>query len=249
MIQAIHKKFSDKKEALEAIIKNFDAKTLNYDKLDRNTIKLFDLEGTILNVKSFKVPNIINKFVYRFFRKSKAQRSYEYALKLLDLGIGTPQPIAFYEFPKLLAFDKSYYISAHLDCDYTFRDLTKNFDLPDYENILRAFTRFTYKLHENNVLFLDHSPGNTLIKIVDNGYEFFLVDLNRMQFKPLNYYERIQNFARLTTHKSMIKIMSDEYAKCMDKKANDVYDLMWELTDKFQEKFHRKKRLKKKLKF
>jgi len=83
----------------------------------------------------------------------------------------------------------------------------------------------------------------------DGDYEFFLVDLNRMQFKPLSFEERIQNFARLTTHQSMVEVMSDEYAKLMNEDYNKTFSLMWKLTQEFQEKFHRKRRLKKKLKF
>jgi hypothetical protein len=58
---------------------------------DRNVIKLFDLNGQTINIKSFKVPNIVNK-AYKYFRKSKAKRSFEYATILLENGIGTPQP-------------------------------------------------------------------------------------------------------------------------------------------------------------
>ena len=89
-------------------------------------IKLFDLEGERINVKSFKVPNLINQVVYNFFRKSKAQRSFEYASNLLSLDIGTPTPNAFYERPTILLFKKSYYISQHLNCDLTYRELTTN---------------------------------------------------------------------------------------------------------------------------
>jgi hypothetical protein len=38
---------------------------------DRNVIKLFDLNGQTINIKSFKVPNIVNKIAYKYF-KSKA---------------------------------------------------------------------------------------------------------------------------------------------------------------------------------
>ena len=146
-------------------------------------------------------------------------------------------------------FKKSFYVSEHLECDLTYRELTTNFNYPDYETILRNFTRFTFKLHEENILFLDHSPGNTLIKKVDDNYEFYLVDLNRMQFKPINFQTRIKNFSRLTIHKSMVEIMSDEYAKISNKDYNKVFDLMWSYTESFQKKFHRKKDLKNKLKF
>ena len=114
---------------------------------------------------------------------------------------------------------------------------------------MRAFTRFTYKLHKNNILFLDHSPGNTLITKPGKDYTFSLVDLNRMVFKPLSFEERIKNFQRLTIHESMVKIMSDEYAKSSGEPFDTIFPIMWRSTQQFQEKFHRKKRLKKKLKF
>jgi hypothetical protein len=99
------------------------------------------------------------------------------------------------------------------------------------------------------VLFLDHSPGNTLIKKVENSYKFYLVDLNRMQFKALDFETRIKNFERLTIHKSMVRTMSDEYAKCSGEDFDKVFDLMWSSTQNFQEKYQRKRQFKKKLKF
>ncbi|WP_338733089.1 lipopolysaccharide kinase InaA family protein [Mangrovimonas cancribranchiae] len=249
MKHVVVKKFLQDEVMLTKFISNFDSEGEDFGNQDRNSLKLFDLNGLTINVKSFKVPNVVNQIAYKFFRKSKAQRSFEYANKLAKLGIGTPQPIAYYEFTTPFLFQKSYYISEQLDCDYTYRDLTQDFNIPNYESILRAFTRFTYKLHENNVLFLDHSPGNTLIKVNNNDYEFFLVDLNRMAFKPLDFNTRIKNFARLTIHEKMVEVMSDEYAKCIGEPYEKVFRLMWQYTNEFQYRFYRKKRLKKKLKF
>lgn len=249
MKKVFHKSYESYQETIQGFIENFNSSGEQFGKAARNTIKLFDLGTQTINVKSFKIPNIFNQIAYKFFRKSKAQRSFEYANKLIKLGIGTPQPIAYYEFATPFLFKKSYYISEHLECDLTYRELTTNFDYPDYETILRAFTRFTFKLHKDNILFLDHSPGNTLIKKVKDHYDFYLVDLNRMKFKPLSFETRIKNFSRLTIHKSMVEIMSDEYAKLCNEDYNKVFDLMWRSTEDFQRKFHRKKRLKKKLKF
>lgn len=220
-----------------------------YGGAERNTIKLFDLDGKTINIKSFKVPNLINQIAYRFFRKSKAQRSYEYAVRLTDLGIGTPEPIAYAVKTTPFAFKQSYYVSEHLECDLTYRELTKDLNYPDHENILRAFTRFTFELHEKGINFLDHSPGNTLIKKVNGNYHFYLVDLNRMEFKPMDFEARIHNFRRLTIHKSMIEVMSDEYSKISGKDYDTIFKLMWDYTQDFQEKYHRRRRLKKKLKF
>lgn len=236
----------DKAELL-SLIENFD--DLNGGTGERNIIKILKFNGININIKAFKIPNIINQVVYSFFRKSKAQRSFEYAIKLKNLGIGTPKPIAYFEYKSNSLFKKSFYVSEQQDCDLTYRELTTNFDYPDYEDMLRAFTRFTYNLHEKGIHFLDHSPGNTLIKKKHKSYDFYLVDLNRMNFAPLDFETRIKNFAKLTIHKSMVEIMSDEYAKCIGKPYDKIFDLMWKETEAFQYRFHRKKRLKKRLKF
>lgn len=247
--QVIHKDFNTIQEFLNDSIINFDVKGKPFGHQDRNSLKIFQFKDMTVNVKSFKVPNIINQIAYRFFRKSKAQRSFEYANKLVEFHIGTPQPMAYYEFTTPFLFKKSYYISEHLGYDLTYRELTTDLNYPNHENILRAFTRFTYGLHEHGVHFLDHSPGNTLIRLNHGDYKFYLVDLNRMNFGKLDFETRIKNFAKLTIHKSMIEVMSDEYAKCAGYDFKRVFNLMWEETQAFQERFYRKKRLKKNLKF
>lgn len=247
--QRIHKSYIEQQSFLDDIITHYDTKGEDFGNQDRNSLKLFKLENRILNVKSFRIPNIFNQIAYRFFRKSKAQRSFEYAERLMSLNIGTPQPVAYYEFSTFLMFKKSFYISEQLDCDITYRELLTNLDYPDYEEILRAFTRFTFQMHEKQVHFLDHSPGNTLIKKVGNEFEFYLVDLNRMEFKPMDLETRITNFSKLTIHKSMVEIMSDEYAKCSGEDYNRIFNLMWSSTEAFQNRYHRKRRLKNKILF
>ncbi|WP_235835801.1 lipopolysaccharide kinase InaA family protein [Cognatitamlana onchidii] len=245
----IHKDFESNTPFFDDIINHFDSKGEAFGNQDRNALKLFQLDDLTINVKSFKIPNMVNRLAYRFFRKSKAQRSYEYANKLTRLGVGTPQPIGYYEFTSLFVFKNSYYISEQLECDLTFRELLTDLNYPDHESILRAFTRFTFQLHEKGILFLDHSPGNTLIQINDGDYKFYLVDLNRMVFKSLDFETRIKNFSRLTIYEWMVEIMSDEYAKSSGKDYNEIFNLMWDSTRTFQQKYHRKERIKKKLKF
>ncbi len=249
MNKVFHKTYEPFESELDNFIENFDVLGEDFGNQERNSLKLFQLGDETINVKSFKVPHLINQIAYRFFRKSKAQRSFEYANTLKDLNIGTPHPVAYYEFKTPFLFKKSYYISEQIDCDYTYRELTTDFNIPNYDAILRAFTRFTFDLHENGVHFLDHSPGNTLIKKTEKGYDFYLVDLNRMEFKDLDFETRIKNFSKLTIHKSMVEVMSDEYAKCSGENYETIFNLMWYETEAFQEKYHRKRRLKKKLKF
>lgn len=245
----IHSAFKSNSSFFDDIIYNFDTKGEDFGDQDRNSLKLFQLGNKTINVKSFRIPNIVNQIVYRFFRKSKAQRSYEYANKLMELNVGTPQPIGYYEFKTLLLFNKSYYISEQLDCDLTYRELTKDLNYPNHESILRAFTRFTFQLHKKGILFLDHSPGNTLIKLNNGDYQFYLVDLNRMEFGTFDFETRVKNFARLTVEESIVQVMSDEYAKCTGEDYNKIFNLMWQETLSFQDNFYRRERLKKKYKF
>ena len=245
----IHKDFEGQKDQLDHLVKSFDTDGVVFGNQDRNTLKVFDLGDLKINVKSFRVPNIINQFVYKIFRKSKAQRSFEHAVRLTELGIGTPKPIAYYVANHPLLFKRSYYLSEHLDYDLTFRELTRDLNYPEHENILRAFTRFTYKLHENGIKFLDHSPGNTLIRKTADGYQFYLVDLNRMTFASLSLDERLKNFERLTKHESMVRTMSEEYAKCLGETGDEIFNKIWVHTQNFQRQFHRRQCLKRKLKF
>ncbi|MGM0390172.1 MAG: lipopolysaccharide kinase InaA family protein [Bacteroidota bacterium] len=243
------KKYQDKKEEILHFIQFFNEEGTLLNDGKRNLLKIFEFEGEKINIKSFKIPNPVNKIVYRFFRKSKAERSFTYAEYLISKNIGTPYPIAFAERKSGFTFQDSYYISEHLEYDLTFRELVNDPNYPQREEILRAFTRFTYELHEKKIEFLDHSPGNTLIQMHKGNYKFFLVDLNRMNFKKLNFEERMKNFSRLTPKKEMIEVMSNEYASLINKPEAEVFEEMWMYTNDFQKKFRRKKELKKKLKF
>ncbi|TRX02778.1 Kdo domain containing protein [Flavobacterium gawalongense] len=247
----IHPNFLKNKSSLLTMIENFDTSGVLFGDGKRNKIKLFDLEDKTINIKSFKIPNIVNQVAYKYFRKSKARRSYEYANKLLENGIGTPQPIAYAENFKLSGLEKSFYISEHLQAELTFRELVQNPDYPDHENILRQFTKFTFDLHEKGIEFLDHSPGNTLIKKIAEGkYNFYLVDLNRMNFHDdMDFDSRMKNFNRLTPKIEMLAVMSDEYAKLYNKEYEEVFSKICFYTNDFQFKFHRKIEQKKKLLF
>ena len=236
-------------KTLQDILDNFDNSGKLFIAGNRNSIKLFEYEGTIINVKAFKVPNWFNKIIYKYIRDSKAKRSYNYATLLLEKGIGTPKPIAFYEQKSFLGLEKSFYISQHLEFDLMFRDLVENNNYPDRENILKQFMSFCYKLHQNGIEFLDHSPGNTLIKKEsENKYSFYLVDLNRMIFhKEMTFEQRMKNLSRLTPYQDMIQIMSKEYAILSNEEEDLVFDTLWKYTSEFQYNFYRKKRIKNKL--
>ncbi len=250
MIIKIHPDFKTYQTKILNCISNFDKQGQLIYGGSRNSIKTFDIGGLELNIKAFQKPNFIKKIIYTYFRASKAKRSYNYAQYLTDKGIGTPKPIAYVEHKNIMGLTSSYYVSEHLKFDLMFRELVTDSEWPEHETILRQFTQFCFKLHENGIEFKDHSPGNTLIKKVnDSHYEFYLVDLNRMRFhESMTLEQRMFNLRRLTPKLDMVSIIADEYAKLSEENSEKLFKMLWEATSGFQKKFHRKKRFKNRFK-
>jgi len=246
----VHPDFIKFKKEISDCLNHFSDKGNEVYKGSRNKIKAFHLKELELNIKAFKKPNIIKKIIYTYFRESKAKRSYEYALKLLEFGINTPQPIAYVEKRDALGLTESYYACEHIEYDMMFRKLVAEPDLEHRTEILNQFTQFCFKLHENGIEFKDHSPGNTLIKYVGHGnYDFYLVDLNRMTFhKHMSLKQRMHNLRRLTPQLEMVSLITEEYAKLSGENSEKLFKMLWEQTSDFQRKFHRKQRMKQKFK-
>lgn len=230
MNYVINEKYNDLKDIILSIPDLFE-KSNEVVAKGRNTIKIIETNGVRLNIKSFKIPNFVNRFAYKYARPSKAKRSFEYGSKLLAMGINTPEPVAYIEYTNLFGLTSSYYISIHEECDYTFRELIGR-DINEIKDVLVEFTRFTYKFHLNGVYFIDHSPGNTLIKETDEGYEFSLVDLNRTIFykEPLNIELGVKNFYRLGSTPEMVEVMAKEYADLRSVSPDIVLAKMMKMT-------------------
>ena len=243
----IHSKFKHYKIGIQSFIDNFDTQGKTIYQGSRNELKCDVIKDIYVNIKRFQIPNWVNQFAYRWIRSSKAKRSFTYANTLLERNVNTPDPIAYQENYSFLGLLNSYYISIQLDYDFTFRELTYQPNFPDREKIIRDFTRFTYHFQEKGIFFIDHSPGNTLIKKRNGKYEFYLVDLNRMKFKNLSFYDQIKNFARLTPDREIYVIIADEFAKITNKNSIEVLDLMWEEVKIARKKMEKKQAFKKKL--
>lgn len=210
----------------------------------RNEIKKIPCDDYSIVVKSFKVPNLLNRIVYTYFRGSKALKSYENALRLRALKINTPEPVAIIQ-EMTPTLHKSYFLSIAFEYDYTLRPALRDPDFEEREELLRAFARFTAHLHENGVLHNDYSQGNILIKKEKDGYIFSIVDINRMQFKTLTKAERFNNFSRLWADKDVLEIIAKEYARIVGYDEQETFDALVAFDEKHK-KFKQFKRLFKK---
>jgi len=211
----------------------------------RNILKLFEHQNTRIVVKSFKTPNIINQIVYSTFRKSKAARSYMYSQKLIALGIATPRPIAFVEERQWGLFRRSYYLSEHFDFDFEIRDVLHDENFTGREDILKAFARFSYQLHEAGVYHVDYSPGNVLIKQNHQVYRFSIVDVNRMEFITFTPTLRLKNLSRFSASEEDTRMIATFYAEVAGLDVNWSCETLMHYHHKHQEYRQRKQALKK----
>jgi len=191
-------------------IKSYFKKNDNSIHKARNELKIITYENIDIVVKSFKVPNLLRRIFYTYFRDTKAKKSYDNSIKIGDF---TPKPIGYIEFFKGELLDESYFIAKKFDYDFTIREplLDKNF--ANREVIFKAFAFFTYQLHESNIFHNDYSPGNILIKEDEIGYIFKIVDINRMKFLELSSDMRAKNFEKLWADDEDLKIMAEAYCQ------------------------------------
>ena len=63
----------------------------------RNEVRRYRVKNEWLVVKKYKQPNIIQRIVYTFFKKSKTERAYLFAGMLRKRGFDTPHEVAYIE--------------------------------------------------------------------------------------------------------------------------------------------------------
>ena len=179
----------------------------------RNTIKSYRIEGMDIVVKSYGNPLFINRIIYGNIRSSKAKRAYNYALKLRDYGIGTPQPLAYIEIKKGLILHKSFFISLKSTFPNRLSDLCTETPAKDVDKLARGIAVFTAKLHDLGILHKDYSSGNLLYEINKDEVLLQVIDLNRMRFGRVGRKKGCKNFERLCLNDEILSRIAEEYAE------------------------------------
>lgn len=177
----------------------------------RNVLKTFQIEDLTVVVKSFKKPHLPNKIVYTFFRQTKARRSFENAVLLLEREILTPFPLAYIEEKQKGLLARSFYISVF---EKGFREIREEMmGIGGNENFVRDLAFFISDLHKKGILQKDLSPGNILTQSKGQNNLFCLVDINRMLLKNnISKTERYKNFKRISEKVSIIDDLAENYA-------------------------------------
>jgi len=234
----IHPEYRFLKDYIESIPTRFESLTKILYK-DRNVIKMDETNGLKLVIKSYGRIFLTNRIRYSFFHPSKAERAYTYGTKLLEKGFKTPQPVAYIEEFDNGLLSNSYFISLYTDS----LPLSKVMPTDEME-ITKALTAYTYDLHQSGIYHMDYSRGNILCKKMDDGYQFSLIDNNRMRFGRFSFSDRLKNFRRLGLSKRQLVTVAREYARLDNKNERDTTQALMAYVAEHEERHIMKKRAK-----
>jgi len=123
------------------------------------------------------------------FKPSKAKRSWNGAIELLRRGIGTAQPIAYFEKVGDKTLKQNFYICEHVQSDFSIGEIFAAFSRgePTYhgltpEEVYKQFAQFCQNMHGRLIFFRDFSGGNILVKQDENKQlSFSLIDTARLR--------------------------------------------------------------------
>lgn len=191
----------------------------------RNELRQFEYNGRQYVAKSFHT-NPINRFVYGVLRKSKAERSYLHALRLREIGVGTPEPVAFMDVRKWGVLTDSYYFSNLSECSHVYVEIfSHKFECED--DLMREIGRKVAVMHNNGLAHLDFGRGNILFEETKGGgVKIDIVDLNRMYFGELSMEKGCKNLERLPANPHQHRLIAEEYAKERGFDADKCYQLI-----------------------
>lgn len=195
---------------------------------DRNEIKIIEQDGLKMCIKSFNRVTAFNRYMYSWFRATKAKRSYKVACRLKQAGIHTPEPVGYVEvYGKGHLLEKAYYVSLYLDHQFDMKDvLEKTIDCQ--ERILTSFAHeMATVVHPAGAWHNDLSLGNVLInKVGEDDWSFSFIDLNRLTFKRhILPTQGLINLKKMTNNPVALALMAEQYALSADRSPR-LYSLL-----------------------
>ena len=170
---------------------------------------IYEQDGLV--IKQFAKPGPLKALIYGLFVKSKARRSYEYAGRLIDHEVYTPDPVAYREVRVCGFLRDSYYVCLKAVGTHTFNELIGHPEFPNRNEILSSIGWYTACMHEIGALHQDYSGGNIMFD--EDGF-VEVIDLNRIRWcKHIGFEEGCKNFERLNIDREALTIMAESYAK------------------------------------
>ena len=218
---------------------------LIYD--SRNTVRVFKQEDEKIVVKRFHRSPLHQRFDYTFVRPSKCKRAYNYALKLQELGINTPTPIACIEEYHFGLFLRGYLVTTFCG-DPDLRLLRE--EQEEHDDLIDALAHFLVTMHEKGFFHGDTNLSNFLYRkdaSAPQGYCITTIDINRSLFvENPSREDCIRNLMRLTHVRPVLKKIISRYAELREWNVEWAVSLVMQKLDNFEKKKELTKKMKKK---
>ena len=209
----------------------------------RNQVRILELDGLRMVAKRFKRPMLHQRIDYTFIRPSKARRAYTYGLRFLELGISTPQPIAYIETYGHGLYTDGYLVTAYCP-DSDMRLLREESD--SHPELVTALMTFIVDMHCKGCLHGDTNLSNFLYhadKESPTGYALTTIDINRSHFIPQpTPHQCLCSLMRLTHQRPLLTMLVEQYAVIRGWNTESSVNAVMRCLDRFE----KTKRLKKK---
>lgn len=181
----------------------------------RNDVFKFHHEGRPIALKCFRNKGAWKKVAYRV-STSKARRSYEHSLRLIEVGIHSPQPIAWREDWEGPWLQESYYLSDFTDYSHDLSAI-RNPKTVDWELKAKIAGETVGKMHQVEIDHLDLNSGNLLFaKNEDGEWESVIIDNNRMRMGPVSFNRGVKSLLLLGLEKTPLDILLSAYSNARD---------------------------------
>lgn len=208
----------------------------------RNRVVTYKLGNDTINIKEFRIPNALNRLIYGHLRPSKASRAFRNALRLLDCGFSTPAPVAYIEITDGPLLGRSYFISIQ---EPNLTDIRGLASCPRREEITDMIAAVMGRLHSAEIWMKDFSQGNFLWRTgPSGGLEYFLVDINRMDFHTRSRRRLMRNFSTLADDADLLDEIAAAYARHSGSNPEETVKQARKARARYIKKRKRKQRFK-----
>ena len=215
----------------------------------RNEVRRFEVGEQQMVVKRYKRVNLVQSVVYSFFRRTKAQRAYDYARLFRERGIDTPREVAYIEQREHGLFTTGYFISLNCPHPPIFKEIVEKPELNT--RLADAATAFILEMHTRGILHGDLNFGNFLYEEqADGSVHFTVIDINRSHFRKgmPTRKQCLKNLCTTTHRRDLYEYIVRRYAQLRGWNEDQAYAEALGYLEALEEKQRTKDRLKHKLK-
>ena len=192
----------------------------------RNEIYLDQHQGLRLAIKRFRNRGAWKKIAYRL-STSKALRSFDHSVRLIEIGLQSPTPIAWREDWQGPWLSQSFYVCAYLDFVHDANALSS----PNTEQALEkaALVGATIaRMHEAGIAHLDCNGGNLLFaRDAAQNWQLHIIDNNRIRFGPVTPSSGVAILLHLGLEATPLETLIASYAQARSlppQLCRDLYD-------------------------